>query len=225
MRRLLISLFLSAFCLPLCAAGPRSVEIKAPDGLVLKGSFHAAEKSSGRAVLLLHGMSGSRGTWASVVEPLLQAGISVLAIDQRGYGETGGAMNFNDSMGDARLWLSWLRGQPDITPDRIGVAGASMGADVSIPVCSRDSQCAAVIALSPCNGSNKETLDFKGRGLLVLAAHKDKTSFLSAQAIFVQAQGDVAVHIVEGNAHGITTLFDDDRSRIPEFVNWLDYHL
>lgn len=225
MRHLLVGLLLSALCLPLWAADAHPVEIKAQDGLILKGSFHASGNEKGRAVLLLHGMNGSRRTWGGVVEPLLQAGISVLAVDQRGYGETGGSLNFDDLREDASRWLAWLRSQPGITPDRIGMAGASMGADVSIPVCSRDAQCTAVIALSPCNGSDKATLDYSGRGLFVLAANKDKTSYLSAQAIFVQAEGDVAVHIVEGNAHGIATLFEDERSRVPEFVGWLDYHL
>ena len=225
MRRYLIATLFSLLCLPLQAADPRQVEIKGQDGFALKGSFYASGNDKGRAVLLLHGMNGSRGTWGGVVEPLLQAGISVLAVDQRGYGETGGSLNFDDLREDANLWLAWLRSQPGITPDRIGMAGASMGADVSIPVCSRDAQCTAVIALSPCNGSDKETLDYSGRGMLVFAANKDKTSYLSAQAIFVQAQGDVAVHIVEGTAHGIATLFEDERSRVAEFVGWLDYHL
>ncbi|MBK9395682.1 MAG: hypothetical protein IPN40_18225 [Uliginosibacterium sp.] len=173
-------------------------------------------------------MQSSRESWVAAIKPLLQAGISVLAVDHRGYGETGGTINLDRSADDTRQWLGWLRKQSGIQPDRVGIAGASFGRISAFPSAGTDPQCAAVVALSPSrNGSDPAALDYTGRGLLVLAAHADKTSFLAAQAIFVQAKGDVAVHFVEGNgyAHGITTLFDDDRSRIPEFVNWLDYHL
>lgn len=225
MRHLLVGLLLSAFCLPLCAAEPRPVEIKAQDGLALKGSFHASGNDKGRAVLLLHGMNGNRGTWAGVVEPLLQAGISVLAVDMRGYGETGGSVDFGKNDDDASAWMSWLRKQPGIEADRVGLAGASMGADAGLSICGLDAKCATAVALSPNRSFERDQLDYSGRGLLVLAANRDKTSFLSAQAIFVQSKGDVAVHIIEGNAHGMATLFDEDRSRIPEIVSWLDYHL
>lgn len=227
MRRLLISLFLSAFCLPLYAADARPVEIPALDGLRLKGSYHLAAGEKGRAVILLHAMQSSRDSWVAAIKPLLDAGISVLAVDHRGYGETGGTINLDRSADDTRQWLGWLRKQPGIQPDRIGIAGASFGADISLGLCGTDPQCAVAVALSPTRNFDPAVLDYTGRGLLVLAAHADKSSFLAAQAIFVQAKGDVAVHFVEGNgyAHGIATLFDDDRSRIPEFVNWLDYHL
>mgnify|MGYP001809926107 CR=1 FL=1 len=227
MRHLLVGLLLSAFCLPLSAAGPRSVAIKAPDGLVLKGSYHVAGGNKGRAVLLLHSMHSSRESWAALIEPLLHAGISVLAVDHRGEGETGGSINVEQSVGDSRQWLDWLRKQAGIHPDRVGIAGASIGADIGLLICAPDPQCTAAIALSPTRNFDPEQLDYTGRGLLVFASYPDRTSFLSAQAISVQAKGDVAVHFVEGNgyAHGIATLFDDERSRVPEFVNWLNYHL
>lgn len=225
MRRLLLALLLSALCLPLWAAEVRPVEIKAQDGLILKGSFHASGNEKGRAVLLLHAMNSNREGWSGVIAPLLQAGISVLAVDQRGYGETGGSLDFGKHGEDARLWMDWLRKQPGIEPDRIGLAGASMGADAGLSICAQDPQCITAIALSPNRSFELQQLDYSGRSLLVLAANRDKTSFLSAQAIFVQAKGDVAVHIVEGSAHGMATLFDDERSRIPEIVSWLDYHL
>ena len=123
MRRYLIAAFFSLLCLPLQAADPRQVEIKGQDGFALKGSFYASGNDKGRAILLLHGMNGNRNTWDATVAPLLQAGISVLAVDMRGYGETGGNVDFGQNNDDANLWMEWLRKQSGIDPDAATLQG------------------------------------------------------------------------------------------------------
>src|SRR5207253_1508026 len=68
---------------------PRIVELRAPDGTILKGSYFAAAKP-GPGVLLLHQSNRPRQSWDEVARQLAAAGINTLTLDMRGFGESGG---------------------------------------------------------------------------------------------------------------------------------------
>src|SRR5437660_9533592 len=68
---------------------PRIVELRAPDGTILKGSYFAAAKP-GPGVLLLHQSNRPRQSWDKVARQLAAAGINTLTLDMRGFGESGG---------------------------------------------------------------------------------------------------------------------------------------
>src|ERR671937_904941 len=67
----------------------REVDITAPDGTHLKGTYFAAAQS-GPAVLLMHMCIATRASWEPVARQLGAAGINALTIDNRGFGESGG---------------------------------------------------------------------------------------------------------------------------------------
>jgi len=207
------------------SAGSREVAIKAADGLVLKGTWHESDKPGDRAVLLMHAMFSNRTSWSPLLPALLDAGFRVLAVDLRGYGETGGMLEFQAEMADAKSWLAWVRQQTGVAADRVGVLGASLGGNVGIQVCAADAQCGAAVALSPSGTFSEPMLDFAGRGLMVFAAANDGNSARAVRAMAGSAQGDFALRLVEGGAHGIPALFDGDRNRIAEVRDWLDLHL
>jgi uncharacterized protein len=79
------------------------------------------------AVLLLHGMRGDRVSTLPRARVLVDAGISVLMIDQQAHGETPGkriTLGWRESA-DVRAAIDWLR---ERAPDRrIGVIGVSLG--------------------------------------------------------------------------------------------------
>src|SRR5205809_4746613 len=68
---------------------PRVVDLKAPDGTVLKGTYFAAAKP-GPGVLLFHQSNRTRKSWDGVAQQLEAAGMNVLTVDSRGQGESGG---------------------------------------------------------------------------------------------------------------------------------------
>src|SRR5829696_711723 len=76
------------------APAPRVVDIAAPDGAILKGTYYAAA-GPGPGVLLLHMCNANRQSWDQVGRQLSAAGIHALALDYRGYGDSPGA-HFND---------------------------------------------------------------------------------------------------------------------------------
>src|SRR5436190_13755279 len=66
----------------------RIVDLKAADGTPLKATYFAAAKP-GPGVLLLHQINRDRKSWDPVAAQLAAAGIHTLALDLRGFGESG----------------------------------------------------------------------------------------------------------------------------------------
>src|ERR1700732_1685837 len=65
------------------------VDLTTADGVKLKASYFAAAKP-GPGVLLLHQCNRQRKIWDGLAQQLAAAGINVLTVDYRGYGERGG---------------------------------------------------------------------------------------------------------------------------------------
>src|ERR1700676_1894887 len=70
----------------------KDVDIKAPDGVSLKGTYFSAGRP-GPAMLLLHQCNMDRHAWDGLAEDLASNGFQVLTIDFRGFGESGGSQS------------------------------------------------------------------------------------------------------------------------------------
>src|SRR5207302_7825490 len=79
------------------ANSPRVVDLKTPDGTVLKVSYFAAAKP-GPGVLLFHQSNRTRKERDDLAAQLAAAGLNTLTFDVRGHGETGG----HESHGEER---------------------------------------------------------------------------------------------------------------------------
>src|SRR5690349_17506104 len=78
-------------------------------------------------VLLLHGMGGDRRSTLPRARHLVDAGFSVLAIDQQAHGETPGehiTLGWRESA-DVRATLGWIHAK--LPGRRVGVIGVSLG--------------------------------------------------------------------------------------------------
>jgi dienelactone hydrolase len=115
-------------------SAPRVVELKAPDGTVLKASYFAAAKP-GPGVLLVHQFNRTRKAWDDLAGELAAAGINTLTLDMRGFGESGGTPNtkLTDAErakvrtmrpSDLDTAFQYLVSQPGVKRDVIGVGGA-----------------------------------------------------------------------------------------------------
>src|ERR1700687_2130327 len=82
-------LLLAAGCAAQQAPGLRVVDLTATDGTKLKGTFFPAGKA-GPGVLLLHQCNQQRKGWDGLATQLAAAGISVMTLDYRGYGDSEG---------------------------------------------------------------------------------------------------------------------------------------
>lgn len=101
------------------------VELATSDGVKLVAWWLPRAGSDG-ALLYLHGNAGNLDGRDVVVRELASAtGLSVLALDYRGYGESDGAPSEQGMYTDARAGWDWLAAR--VAPQRIVVWGESLG--------------------------------------------------------------------------------------------------
>src|SRR5208283_4708501 len=79
---------LAASCAARQVPAPRVVDLTAADGTKLKATYFSAGRP-GPGVLLLHQCNRDRQVWYGLADQLNAAGINVLALDYRGFGESG----------------------------------------------------------------------------------------------------------------------------------------
>ena len=121
-------------------SAPRVVELKAPDGTILKATYFAAVKP-GPGVLLLHQSNRTRKSWDKLAPQLAAAGFNTLTLDMYGFGESGGKTDKPTRLTEARdvdTAFQYLVSQPGVKRDVIGVGGAGwLGIDNAVTAARR----------------------------------------------------------------------------------------
>lgn len=151
--------FLALLCVTPALAAERTLDLTASDGTKLKASYFAADKP-GPGVLLLHQCNRQRKVWDGLARQLAAAGINVLTLDYRGFGESGGdpfdklppqqagQLMADKWPGDIDTAFQYLISQPGVTRDVIGVGGASCGVNNSIQTARRHPEVKSLVLLS-----------------------------------------------------------------------------
>jgi uncharacterized protein len=109
------------------------VWLRAEDGTDLNAWFYPAQTNSPRAnmaVLVCHGNGGNISHRLDLYEALLESGVSVFALDYRGYGRSAGKPTEHGTYLDAKAAYDWLveRGFPG---ENIVVYGESLGGGIA----------------------------------------------------------------------------------------------
>jgi alpha-beta hydrolase superfamily lysophospholipase len=109
----------------------RQVGISASDGTELKAWYISPPKSSGDAVILLHGVTDNREGVAGFAPMFLNAGYAVLIPDSRAHGESGGEIATYGirERYDTKQWNEWLKQQ---SHGCVYLFGESMGAAIAL---------------------------------------------------------------------------------------------
>jgi fermentation-respiration switch protein FrsA (DUF1100 family) len=116
------------------------VELPTADGVKLVGwVIPAQQDSSGLWLLICHGNAGNLSEFDRPLHyaGLRQLGLSLLAFDYRGYGESGGAPTEQGLYRDADAAYRFLREIRGVPPDRIVIFGHSLGSAVAIDLAAR----------------------------------------------------------------------------------------
>jgi len=141
------------------APAPRVVELKAPDGIMLKATYFAAGKP-GPGVLLLHQCNRQRKVWDDLAGRLAASGVNVLTMDFRGFGESGGTPldkmppeEINKSIeekwpGDVDTAFRYLIAQPGVSHKIVGGCGASCGVNQAVQLARRHAEVKSLMLLS-----------------------------------------------------------------------------
>lgn len=219
---------LTSAAAPSGGAVPLEVEIAAADGLTLRGLYYPQPESA-PGVLLLHMLGRNKESWEGLAAALQAAGFAALAVDLRGHGATGGAADWTLARGDTLAMLDFLRRQPNVDPARVGIVGASIGANLALAGCASDAACRAVVALSP-------GLDYRGvttedaipalgaRPALFVASEDDAYSAQTARTLDGLARGDHQLQIYQAAGHG-TAMLSAEPGLIDLIVTWLKERL
>ena len=102
------------------------------------------------AVLVMHGWGANAAAMWPVVPPLHAGGFAVLLVDARCHGRSDDEAftSMPRFAEDIAAGLTWLRLQPDISPDRLALLGHSVGAAAALLHASRQHDVCAVVSLS-----------------------------------------------------------------------------
>ncbi|MBI4348393.1 MAG: alpha/beta fold hydrolase [Elusimicrobia bacterium] len=187
-----------------------------------------APKKGRPVVILLHGVAAARSEWNPLIDRLTEAGIGSLALDFRGHGESGGPRfdRFKTTESwlrleaDIRAAVSYVAGK-GVPKSRLGLLGASIGANLAARAAAADPGLACVALLSP-------GLEYRGIGvdeaavkikrpILIAASSGDRYAFETVQYLRRALPGAASLQAQAG--HGAQMLADGEFTA--KLLTWL----
>ncbi len=225
-------------------AGER-ISFSTEDGVTIVGTYYSPSNGSAKvpAILLLHQLGRDRSTFEPLIPALLNEKYAVLALDLRGHGEstvkgeeTISYKDFSDAdfasmLKDVEAGVRFLKGRRGVRGDRIGVIGASIGANLALEYAAEDRAVRTVILLSPgLNYRGLETAPFlkpyDKRALFLVAAEGDAYSAQSSKKLkeLATLASPCKLKLYEGKSHG-TDILATEKGLSAIIVAWLQNHL
>ncbi|HET7105464.1 MAG TPA: alpha/beta fold hydrolase [Candidatus Acidoferrum sp.] len=136
--------------------------VAAPDGAELHGWKVRPRSPNDSWVLLFHGVADNRVGAIGQSEILLRAGYSLVMMDQRAHGESGGAMATYGWLerNDTRAVVDALVASEH--PAHIFALGESMGAGIALQSAGADPRIEAVVAEAPFASLREASYDYAG---------------------------------------------------------------
>jgi dienelactone hydrolase len=191
----------------------KNVSFNTGDNVKIAGMLYTPDSARAPAVLMLHMAYASRKDWDAFAQRLQGAGFVVLAIDFRGHGESGGAMDWEKMTQDAAAAWKFLNSQPNVDTKRIVVVGASIGSNVALSFAAAEPNVKAVGLLSP--GLDYFNIKTDGaiktygkRPVLIFSSSEDSYSADTQKALEPLASGPKQVQLFQNVGHGTDMLRD-----------------
>lgn len=213
-------------------ASTQRVTLRADDGAMLSAMWYEPPLRPAPAVILVHMLHRSRRDWDSFAHRLAGEGIGALAIDLRGHGESqrfgppdGAADADYVAMAlDVKAARRYLASRGDAQTAKVGVAGASLGANVAALAAAGDASLASVALLSA-------SIDYRGiridqtikkigaRPVLLVAAADDPYASRSARELQKAGGGPRELLVLPNAGHG-TVMLARDENLARALVDW-----
>ena len=232
-----IAVSLSLGAIPAGAAST-DVDLKAADGTVLKATYMSPGRP-GPAMLLVHQCNMDRKSWGSIATPLVDAGVHVLTLDLRGFGDSGGkgireAGGFpsflETAKGDVDMAYEYLVSQKGVDKSRVAAGGASCGAMLTADLASRQPSIKALMLLSgpPSQAAVEHMASTKDLAVFAAAATGDTITPGVADALKGAVEGSPnpssTAKIVDGTEHGLPMFAKNDGME-SALIAWLKSEL
>ena len=213
-------LSLITLCARALAAEPQLVTFNARDGVQISGVLQVPAKTPAPGVVLLNMLGRTHRDWDAAAARFVEAGIAVLAVDFRQVAMADPAAAdttsnpFASFVLDAEAARAYLATRPEVNPARIGMAGASLGANVAVLAAANDSSVRSLALLSV-------SLDYRGlkleqalkkfasRPALLIASSEDPYALRSARQAVTMGEGPRELRVLSGAGHGSVMLARD----------------
>ncbi len=233
--------FFAALLLTIVATAWAATDLKltSNDGITIGATYVDTGQAKSKGLILLHMMQRQRQDYAAFAEAARQKGYCSLAIDLRGHGQslTGpngvklnldrfGSDDFAAMLNDVDAAYRYLVEQKNVDPQRVGIVGASIGANLAVNYAWRhQKRIKAVALLSPGLNYRGVTTDepateYPGP-MLFYAAKTDGYAHESAQKLLTLAGARGTAKLYGGGGHG-TALFDLHKEMIGDIIAWFD---
>lgn len=214
-------------------AGSQRVTVRTDDGLLLTATWYEPATRPAPAVILVHTLNRTRREWDEVAQRLASEGIGALAIDLRGHGESPGAIpagtdaapaDYTPMVLDVKAARRYLAQRADVQQTRVGIVGASIGANLAALEASADATVSSLALLSP-------SLDYRGlrieaalkkigdRPVLLVASDDDAYALRSARELQKTGGGVRELLVLKQAGHG-TAMLARDADLVRRLVDW-----
>jgi len=211
-------------------ARDQRVSFRTADGVTIAATWSEPSSRPGPAVILVHMLGRSRKDWEEFASRLADSGIGALAIDLRGHGDSSqsaagdGPADHSVLVRDIEAARRYLATRSDVQPSRIGLAGASMGANLVALQGAADAGVASVALLSP-------SLDYRGlrieaavrkygsRPMLLVVSDEDAYARRTAEDLKKAGGGVRELLTLSGAGHG-TNMLGRAPDLAPALVAW-----
>ncbi len=212
------------------------IDLKASDGVTLKATYTSPGRP-GPAMLLIHQCNMDRSSWGGITTQLVEAGIHVLTMDLRGFGDSEGeGMSggfpklLQKSSGDLDMAYAYLVSQAGVDGSRVGVGGASCGAMLTADLATRQSGITTLMLLSgpPSDAASSHIMATPGLAVFGAATEDDQIVAGVAGVIKGAIDGSKNPHstatVLPGTEHGLP-MFDKNPELEPRLISWLKTQL
>lgn len=220
-----IAVALLSFAQPRLGAAGRVVSFRLADGRTLSGVLMEAPDRPAPAVVLVPMLGGSREDWLPVAQRLSEAGISALAIDLPGTAPPevpAELTRWSEAVTGAVAYLA--SDTSGVRTGAIGVAGASLGANLSVVAAAANPAISALTLVSPSldyRGVRIESpfMEYGSRPALLVASVQDPYAARSVRTLTRKTSGAHEVRWSSVAAHG-TVLLARDPELTGALVEW-----
>ena len=235
-----------SLALPLCAqsqtaaaatpSAARTIDLKSPDGIALKASYFSPGRP-GPGLLLLHACNRDRSSWNDLAAAAAARGFHVLALDFRGYGQSGGTRSEDPQQqqwiadrewpGDIDAAYVWLTSQQGVDKTRMGAAGASCGVNPSLQLARRHPEVRTVVLLSGGIAANGRELlrDSAWMPIFGAASHGDGGAVETMRWAMGWSRNPLNKFVeYQAAGHG-TDMFAVEKELQPQILAWLESHV
>jgi dienelactone hydrolase len=203
---------------------PKEVQIPLGDEQ-LAGLYWEPPQRLSAALLLLPMLGHDKEDWIPLATELRKQGYGVLALDLREKGRT----DRDRLVADVRAGFTFLREQKKVDAARIGVIGASIGANAALNFAAEEPMARLTVLLSP--GLNYRGVttqpalrNYGARPLMLMAAEEDLSSAGAVRTLAEAAQSEAVHKLYPGSAHG-TDLLQTGLPVAQEIIAFLRAHL